>query len=447
MYAIVEGGTAPSGRVQVSGAKNSATRLLAAALLTEDHVELHNFPTSLVDAQHKVRFVQSMGANVIADSGTQTLSIDTPDLDAASLSIDGYDVPIRTTYLLAAPQLVRTGRARIPYPAGCKIGGGAGGGRGYDLHVMVWEALGCTVSETPTYIEVVAPSGGMRGGSVDFPISTVGGTENALLCAAVASGTSRISNAYITPEIDDLIELLRRMGADVVVAGNSHIVVTGKSSLLGGAHMNVMADRIEALTWIVYALISGGDLMVKGVPFSAMQVPLIHLEHAGVDLMGSSDSLYVGPESLKSGSIQPFEVACGTHPGVISDMQPFFVMLGLLSAGTSRVFDYRYPERIGFVEQLAKFVPSRALEARPGAITIRGPQEFSPAEADSTDLRGSMAVLMAALCANGPSRVNGVELALRGYDRLESKLRAVGAELSVHNARTPELVATGSNRP
>ncbi|EXF25345.1 UDP-N-acetylglucosamine 1-carboxyvinyltransferase [Nesterenkonia sp. AN1] len=447
MYAIIEGGNVPSGRVQVSGAKNSATRLLAAALLTEDHVELHNFPTSLVDAQHKVRFVQSMGANVKVDGPAKTLAIDTPNLDAAGLNTDGYDVPIRTTYLLAAPQLARTGRARIPYPAGCKIGGGAGGGRGYDLHVMVWEALGCTVTETPSYIEITAPYGGMRGGSVDFPISTVGGTENALLCAAVASGTSTIYNAYITPEIDDLIELLRRMGADVVVAGNSHIVITGKSGLLGGAHMSVMADRIEALTWIVYALISGGDLMVKGVPFDAMQVPLIHLEHAGVDLMGSSDSLYVGPESLKAGSIQPFEVACGTHPGVISDMQPFFVMLGLLSAGTSRVFDYRYPERIGFVEELAKFLPAQALEARPGAITIRGPQGFAAAEAESTDLRGSMAVLMAALCAPGTSRVNGVQLALRGYDQLESKLRTVGARLSVHDTPAPALATAGSIRP
>ncbi|GAA1159428.1 UDP-N-acetylglucosamine 1-carboxyvinyltransferase [Nesterenkonia sandarakina] len=403
-------------------------------------MELRNFPTSLVDAQHKVRFVQSMGANVRVDEAGQTIAVDTPHLDAADLNSDGYDVPIRTTYLLAAPQLARTGRARIPYPAGCKIGGGAGGGRGYDLHVMVWEALGCEVTETPSYIQITAPRGEMRGGSIDFPISTVGGTENALLCAAVAKGTSTIFNAYITPEIDDLIELLRRMGADIVVTGNSHIVVTGHSGLLGGAHMSVMPDRIEALTWIVYALISGGDLMVKGVPFSAMQVPLIHLEHAGVDLMGSSDSLYVAPESLKSGSIQPFEVACGTHPGVISDMQPFFVMLGLLSAGTSRVFDYRYPERIGFVQELAKFLPLGAIEARPGAITMRGPQRFSAAEAESTDLRGSMSVLMAALCANGTSRVNNVELALRGYDRLESKLRSVGADLSVHDAPAPQLV-------
>ncbi|KUG58196.1 UDP-N-acetylglucosamine 1-carboxyvinyltransferase [Nesterenkonia jeotgali] len=445
MYAVIEGGNVPSGRVHVSGAKNSATRLLAAALLTEDHVELHNFPTSLVDAQHKVRFVQSMGANVNVDSEVQTVAVNTPDLDAAKLESARYDVPIRTTYLLAAPQLARSGRARIPYPAGCKIGGGAGGGRGYDLHVMVWEAMGCTVSETPGYIEISAPRKGMRGGSIDFPISTVGGTENALLCAAVASGTTTIYNAYITPEIDDLIELLRRMGADVVAAGNSHIVVTGSTGLLSGAHMNVMADRIEALTWIVYALISGGDLLIKNVPFNAMQVPLIHLEHAGVDLMKSSDSLYVGPESLKSGSIQPFEVACGTHPGVISDMQPFFAMLGLRSAGTSRIFDYRYPERIGFARELAKFLPAGALEARPGAITTRGPQQFKSAEADSTDLRGSMSVLMAALCADGVSQVNNVELALRGYDRLEDKLAKVGASLNVHPDPVRELSRTGAS--
>lgn len=430
MYALIEGGTVPRGTVQVSGAKNSATRLLAAALLTEEPVELSNFPTSLVDAERKVCFAERLGAQITADDNAEHLSVQTPSLDAWAIEESGFDVPIRTTYLLAAAQLVRTGRARIPYPGGCQIGGGPRGGRGYDLHVMVWEALGCTVTEQPMFLEVVA-DGTLKAGQIDFPISTVGGTENALLCASIAPGTTTISNAYITPEIEDLIELLRRMGADIEVTGTSLLVVRGSGGLLAGAHMNVMPDRIEALTWIVYALMSRGELHVKGVPFDAMEVPFIHLAHAGVDLLTNSSSVYVSPDVLKAGAVQPFELATGTHPGVISDMQAFFVLLGLIGSGTSRIFDYRYPGRIAFVSELAKLTTPGVLEAEHGKITVRGPGAFMPGEANSTDLRGSMAVVMAALCAEGTTKITNVQMALRGYNKLETKLRSLGISINV----------------
>lgn len=431
MHAVIEGGVVPRGSVQVSGAKNSATRLLAAALLTEEAVELSNFPTALVDARHKVRFVEHLGARVKVEEGGEHLSIHTPSLDAWELEDPAFDVPIRTTYLLAAAQLARGGRARIPYPGGCQIGVGPRGGRGYDLHVMVWEAMGCRVTEQQMFLEIIT-DGGLRAGQVDFPISTVGGTENALLCASVAQGTSTILNAYITPEIEDLIALLRRMGADIEVIGTSHLVVRGASGLLSGAHMSVMPDRIEALTWIVFALMTRGELHIMGVPFGSMEVPLIHLAHAGVDLLTNSTSVFVSPDVLKAGSVQPFELATGTHPGVISDMQAFFVLLGLIGSGTSRVFDYRYPGRIAFVEQLAKLTTPGTLDAEAGKITVRGPGVFLPGRADSTDLRGSMAVMMAALCAEGTSSIDNVQMALRGYNNLETKLHKLGASISVY---------------
>lgn len=430
MYAVIDGGVPPVGRVRVSGAKNSATRLLAAALLSDDEVVLQNFPTQLVDVGHKVNFARNMGAEVMIDSEGEEVVVRASEFESRVLTRDEFDLPIRTTYLLAASQLVRGGVARVPYPGGCPIGPGAAGGRGYDLHVMVWRALGCVVDERDDHIEVNAGHG-LVGGEINFPITTVGGTENALLCASVATGETQILNAYITPEVEDLIALLRRMGGDITVYGTSHIVVRGQGGVLGGARMPVMADRIEALTWIIFAILSGGQLTVEGVPFESMTVPLLHIEHAGVDLFRNSTSVHVTPQSLIEGRVQPFELATGAHPGVISDMQSFYVLLGLAGAGTSRVYDYRYPDRIAFVRELSKLVKGDHLEAERGKITVHGPAEFVPGVAGSTDLRGSMAAVIAALCAPGRSVINDVQMAMRGYNNLESKLTSLGSRIQI----------------
>ncbi|ODT72391.1 MAG: UDP-N-acetylglucosamine 1-carboxyvinyltransferase [Pelagibacterium sp. SCN 63-23] len=430
MYAIIDGGVPPVGRVRVSGAKNSATRLLAASLLTNEKVELSNFPTRLVDVGHKVQFSRDLGVNIVVDNAAETVEVDASGLQSRLLTRDQFDLPIRTTYLLAASQIIRSGIARIPYPGGCPIGGGAGGGRGYDLHMMVWRDMGCEVTERDDHIEIKGD--GFVGGTIDFPITTVGGTENALLCASVAKGQTQIFNAYITPEVEDLIGFLRRMGADISVFGTSHIVVRGRSGTLSGARMAVMTDRIEALTWIVYAILGKGELTIEGVPFESMEVPLLHIQHAGIDLFRNSKSIHVTPDCLTSGKVQPFELACGAHPGIISDMQAFYVLLALAGAGTSRVYDYRYPERIAFVAELAKLVKGDHLSAERGKITINGSAEFRPGVAHSTDLRGSMAAVIAALCADGRSVITDVHMAMRGYNNLEGKLTQLGSRITVH---------------
>jgi UDP-N-acetylglucosamine 1-carboxyvinyltransferase len=180
-------------------------------------------------------------------------------------------------------------------------------------------------------------------------------------------------------------------------------------------------------------VLTRGELTIEGVPFDAMRVPLIHIQQAGIDLFANTTSLHVTPECLTSGQVQPFELACGAHPGVISDMQAFYVMLGLVGAGTSRVFDYRYPERIAFVEELSRLVQGDHLFAERGKITVHGNARFRSGTANSTDLRGSMAVVIAALCADGESRINNVQMALRGYNGLETKLRLLGANVAVYS--------------
>lgn len=412
----------PSGTVRVSGAKNAATRLMAASMLTNEPIVLLNFPTELVDVRHKARFIEAMGGKVGLDPSSSTASFDCSQLTPSEL--ENYEYPIRTTYLLAAGQLHRQGLAFVPYPGGCKLGD-----RKYDLHLMVWKALGCDVEEKTDHIKV---SGCLKGGEIHFPISTVGGTENALLCASVAKGKSCIHNAYITPEIENLIELLTLMGAKISVKGISLIEIEGVDALRG-ATIPIIPDRIEALTWLIFAAISGGDILIENVPFSMMEIPLLHLRQAGLDFFANSTSVWISSRAKSLADLQPFEVACGTHPGIISDMQPFFVLLALHAKGRSLVIDYRYPKRTAYLEQLSQFYPG-CLKWEPGKIVIEGPGKPVGASVISTDLRGSMALVIAGILADGKSRVEKVHMALRGYDSLQEKLFNLGLKTSISTA-------------
>lgn len=411
---VIRGPQCPRGELTVSGAKNSATRLMSAAMLTNEPVRLLDFPAELVDVGHKARFIRDMGGVVSLDADSAVAELNCSSLVPASLN--SYDYPIRTTYLLAAGQLHRSGEAFLPYPGGCKLGD-----RKYDLHVMVWERLGCKVEELDEFIHV---TGRLRGSVIDFPISTVGGTENALLCASVASGTTEIVNAYVTPEIRNLIDLLSLMGAGITVHGHSRIVVEGESALQG-AVIKVIPDRIEALTWMVFAAISRGEVLIRNVPFELMGVPLLHLKEAGIDFLENSNSVFIDGRCLPAAGIQPFEVACGTHPGIISDMQPFMVLLALHAGGHSMVVDYRYPERTRYLEELSKLYPG-ALTWDRGRIDIRGPVSPVAADVRSTDLRGSMALVLGALLAEGESRIERADMAMRGYNHLLATLTGLG---------------------
>ena len=423
MYLEVIGKQVPNGIIRVSGAKNSATRLMAAALLTQERVHLDNFPTELVDVKVKGGFLSATGISVATDSKRETIEICANEMDVDKL--DHYHYPIRTTYLLVAGQLLRKGEARIPYPEGCKIGN-----RKYDLHVMVWEKMGCRVEELDDHIHIC---GNLTGAEIAFPFPTVGGTENVLLCSSIAKGTSTIRNAYISPEVNDLIRLLSLMGAEIQVLGNSQIRVKGKESLRGASY-RIMPDRIEALTWIVYAVLSRGTILIEDVPFDTMEVPLIHLQEAGIDLFKNSSSVYISPGCLQNRTIQPFELACGTHPGIISDMQPFYVLLGLKADGRSRIIDYRYPGRTMYLTELAKMCPPGSLEWSPtGEIITKGPANMRGSAVDSTDLRGSMAVLIAGLLAKGTTTVGNVDMALRGYNKLVDKLSKLGIQYRMYD--------------
>lgn len=426
LKAIIKGGQIPNGKVKISGAKNSATRLLAASLISDEKVTLENFPTELVDVYYKSKFIQESGGKIEVDRINEVIEIESKDMIDTNLS--AYDYPIRTTYLLAAGLIKRNGIAKIPYPGGCKIGN-----RGYDIHIMIWEKLGATVIEKNEYIEISAPNG-FKSAEINFPISTIGGTENALICASIINDKSIIKNAYISPEVADLIGFLRSIGVKINVVGNSYIEVIGKDYLKGSIY-KVLPDRIEALTWIVYGILSGGNITIEDVPFNTMEIPLKHLEEAGIDFYQNSRSVHITQDCLFNGYVQPFELATGTYPGVISDMQPFYVLLGLHADGISRVYDYRYPERLKYCEELSKFYKNQ-LKWQKGAITVYGNNKIKPKASlvHSTDLRGSMALVIGALLAEGNSEVFDVEMALRGYNRLREKLSSLGISIEITNS-------------
>jgi len=417
----IKGGQIPNGKIRVSGAKNAATKLLAASLISDEVIKFTNFPINLVDVEYKIEFIRRSGGLIFTEDESETIEINPKALTCSG--IGHYNYPIRTTYLLAAGFLKRCGIARIPYPGGCKIGS-----RGYDLHIMVWRALGAIVLEKENYIEISAPDG-LRPSKINFPILSIGGTENALITASIIEGSTTITNAYISPETENLIQFLRTMGVQIEVNGNSFIRIHGKR-FLRGSLFQVIPDRIEALTWLVYGAISKGSITIEDVPFSSMAIPLMHIKEAGVDYYQSSSKILISPDCLQSGVIQPFEVSCGTHPGVISDMQPFFTLLGLHGAGISRIYDYRYPERIQYCSELAKFYGDRIIWES-GKITVNGDGPPQGCIASSTDLRGSMALIIAALVAKGNSEIKNAEMALRGYNNLQLKLKRLGVEINL----------------
>lgn len=418
----VKGKQVPDGSITISGAKNSALKLMAAALLTDENVRIANFPDALVDIRYKSHLFAAMGVDILLEHDNVAIYAENMHCSA----LERYDYPIRTTYLLVAAQLMRGQTAYIPYPGGCNIGD-----RKHDLHIMVWESMGGLVQENHDHIKVTCEK--MQGADISFPFPTIGGTENAILCGVVAQGVTVIRNAYVSPEVEDLIKMLRFMGAEIETTGNSRIVIKGRKSLRGTSY-RVMPDRIEALTWIIYAILSGGKMLIQDVPFESIQVPLIHLQEAGIDLFRNRTSIYISPDCLNTSQrIQPFEVATGTHPGVISDMQPFFVLLALFADGVSKIVDYRYPERTAYLVELNTICNNAITWDKNGHIVVHGGGALAHGKMTSTDLRGSMALVLGGLLGDGMSEILQVDLAMRGYNDLASKLEQLGLSFTLEN--------------
>ena len=400
------------GKVRVSGAKNSVLRLLAASLLTSEPLQISNYPSGLLDAQLHVEMLEVLGKRCTRHRDVlviEELSAPTPELRWSERSI-------RNTLLILGALTARTGAGSVPLPGGCKIGD-----RKHDLHVMVLERLGAEVNETETRLEAFAPKG-LTGADIHLPIRSTGATENAILCGSLARGKTTIWNPHIRPEIMDLCAMLTAMGAKITVFGQERIEVVGVEGL-SGTHHSVIADNMEALTWLIAASITGGDVEIQGFPTADLVVPLAHLRESGARYFEGPDGVIV-----RGSSCYPIEISTGAYPGINSDMQPLFAIFGAMSPGESRITDLRFPDRYLYVKELERM--GLEVQRAGNELRIRGGMRLQGTTVTADDLRAGIALTLAGLVADGETIVREAWQVERGYDHFVEKLSALGGRIS-----------------
>lgn len=402
------------GEIRISGAKNSALRLLAASILGGEEVVLQNYPSSLLDAQVHVEMLECLGKTCVVDGEVIRITESVPLKN--ELNYEGRS--IRNTLLVLGALTTRLGRGAVPLPGGCKLGE-----RKYDIHVMLLEALGARVWEEEEMLLAQAPKGGLVGADIHLPIRSTGATENAILCGTLAKGTTRVWNPHIRPEILDLIALLRKMGAKIEVRGQESIIIEGVDSLASASHA-VMPDNIEALTWLVGAVVTGGDVVLHDFPFEHLEVPLVHLRESGVVLYRHENSAIV-----RGGNTYPIEISTGPYPGINSDMQPLFAVLGAVAKGQSHIIDLRFPGRYGYMDELAKM--GVQFEVKENLLRIDGGASLSGATVSALDLRAGAALMLGGMIAEGETIISDAWQIGRGYSRLVEKLNALNVNSSI----------------
>lgn len=400
-----------SGTVTLSGAKNSALRLLAASILTEGRVTLTNYPAGLLDAQVHVGMLEALGKS--CSTGPDSITIDEARPLSERLDWDGRS--IRNTLLILGALTTRRGSGRVPLPGGCKLGE-----RKYDLHVKLLESLGARVWEEGDDLYAEAPPGGLVGADIHLAMRSTGATENAIICGTLGRGVTRIWNPHIRPEILDLISLLRKMGAQIRVFGQEHIEVTGVEGLHGAEHA-VIADNMEAITWLVGAVMTSGDVEIRGFPYADLEVVLAHLRSAGARLYAHDEALIV-----RGGTCYPIEISTGPHPGINSDVQPILAAWASACVGESRIVDLRFPGRYAYAQEMAKM--GLRHEVRGDMLVIYGQGGgLRGAQVGALDLRAGAALALCGLTAEGETIVTDAWQICRGYVDFAEKLQCLGA--------------------
>lgn len=402
------------GSVKVSGAKNSALRLLAASLLTDETVELSNFPNGLLDVQIHLDMLRVLGKEVLSHDTNVVIRQD--HSIKTSLTWEGRS--IRNTLLILGSLVTRFGEGRVPLPGGCKLGE-----RKYDLHVMLLETLGAEVwEEEPGFLCAKIKNGNrFTAAEIHLPIRSTGATENSILCASLAQGTTTIWNPHIRPEIIDLINMLKKMGAKIEVYGQKCIVVQGVESLCGVKH-EVIPDNMEALTWAVGAVITNGEVEICNFPFEHLEVPMIFLRESGMKYYRGEHSMII-----KGGNPFPIEISTGPYPGINSDMQPLFAVYGAMSQGESKIIDLRFPGRYGYAEELAKM--GLKYHVNGDMLVIDGGSKLIGNTVTALDLRAGIALLLAGMTADGETKILNAWQIIRGYENLKEKLLLLGVKI------------------
>jgi UDP-N-acetylglucosamine 1-carboxyvinyltransferase len=417
---VIQGGTALSGRVPVSGAKNAALPVMAAALLADGPLELSRLPR-LRDVTTLGKLLAHMGASVerIRDEGGEASDRARIDASAIANPEAPYELvkTMRASVLVLGPLLARHGRARISLPGGCAIGA-----RPIDQHLKGLELMGAATTLEGGYIEATAPAGGLKGATVCFDMKTVTGTENLMMAATLAKGTTVLVNAALEPEVVDLARALRAMGADIEGEGTEEIVVRGVPSLSGCRHA-VMADRIEAGTLLLAGAITAGDVLVSGAEAHALEALLVKLEASGA-------VVDAGPEGIRvrrSAPIRSVNVKTAPFPGFPTDMQAQFMAYMCLGDGFSVISETIFENRFMHVMELRRM--GATIDVSGNIAAVKGMAVLSGAPLMATDLRASAGLVLAGLAAKGTTEVLRIYHLDRGYDGLEHKLSSLGARI------------------
>ena len=417
---LIRGGNRLSGKLPISGAKNAALTLMPCALLTEEPVTLRNLPR-LADVDSFGHLLNQLGASTQIEGARpedfgRVMTIRAGKLTATEAP---YDIvrKMRASILVLGPLLGRAGEATVSLPGGCAIGN-----RPIDLHLKALEAIGANLEMAAGYVKATAPGGRLSGGKYTFPIVSVGATENVVMAAVLAKGGSRIENAAREPEIVDLCNLLVAMGAKISGIGTETLEIEGVDRLHGATY-RVMPDRIEAGSYACAAAITGGSLELVGVKLRDMDATSQALIEAGVTLEERGENLLV----TASGPLQPLTLSTAPFPGFATDMQAQFMAMLCLAQGASVLTETIFENRYMHVPELARMGANIEVHGR--TAVVRGVERLTGAQVMATDLRASMSLIIAGLVADGETQVSRVYHLDRGYERLEEKLSAVGADI------------------
>ena len=413
---VIRGGNPLVGTIRVSGAKNSALPCMAAAILTEDEVTLENIP-QVRDIETQRRLLVSMGAEVELGYG-RAKSRTKISCRTLSEPEAKYEIvkTMRASSLVLGPLIARAGMARVAMPGGCAIGG-----RPIDLHIKGLEKMGASITQEHGYLEARADR--LRGAHLVFDKITVTGTEDLLMAAVLAEGESLMENCAREPEVIDLAALLTAMGAKIEGAGASTIRVQGVHRL-HGARYRIHPDRIEAGTFLIAGAITGGDLLVANCNPAHLSAVIAKLEEAGahVDILGT-DTVRV----RAGGPLRAADISTEEYPGFPTDMQAQYMALATQAEGVSLVTENIFENRFMHVQELVRMGANIKVDG--STATVRGPAKLSAAAVMCSDLRASASLVLAALVADGESILDRVYHMDRGYERIEEKLRGVGAQI------------------
>ncbi len=411
---VIKGGKKLSGTIDVSGAKNSTLPILAGAILSGDNVMIKNIP-DLKDVRTMMDVLRAIGLRLTENFESKELHIKPSE----KLNIEApYELikQMRASFFVLGPLLARLGRARVALPGGCAIGT-----RPVDIHLKGLEKLGAKIILGHGYVEASASK--LIGNNIYLDFPSVGATENIMMAATVAEGTTFIENAAKEPEIDDLAIFLNTLGAKIKGAGTDVIEITGVKALRGGTH-SIIPDRIEAGTYMTAAAITGGRIKINNVRLDHLEAVIAKLQDAGVAFYKEGTTIEViGPEKLKPVNIKSFP-----YPGFPTDMQPQFMAAMSIARGTSCIQETIFENRFMHVAELKRMGANVQIKDR--SAVIEGVKHLSAAPVMASDLRAGAALVLAALAATGTSEILRIYHIDRGYEFIEKKLSAIGAEIS-----------------